>query len=123
MHRLRHSDAMIVYLNEIIYLFNKKKIIHYGALRSLVISGNGLKKIALFNPRFPGKPKSQPRFFINNSSIKGVGIGRATGVIKVHLDLDGRVKSYEKYGSIPKELERDFLEESGYGVMEDNTHH
>jgi CRISPR-associated endonuclease Csn1 len=77
----------------------------------------------LFNPRFPGSPKSQPGFFSTGSSIKAVSIGSATGVIKVHLDLDGRVKGYEKYGSIPKELERDFLEESGYGVMEDNTHH
>ena len=123
MHRLRHSDAMIVYLNEIIYLFNKKKIMHYGALRSFSIDKQGGKYIKLFNPRFPGSPKSQPGFFSTGSSIKAVSIGSATGVIKVHLDLDGRVKGYEKYGSIPKELERDFLEESGYGVMEDNTHH
>jgi len=32
--KLQSKDALIVYLNEMIYLFNKKKIIHYESLKS-----------------------------------------------------------------------------------------
>jgi CRISPR-associated endonuclease Csn1 len=122
MHKLREANAMIVYLNEIIYLFNKKKTIHYGALRSFKILSSGARLIALFNPRFPGNPKSQPNKFTDGKSIKSVSIGSATGIIKVHLDFTGNVKSYEKFGTIPEELEQQFLKESGYG-LENGTDH
>ena len=121
--KLENKDAMIVHLNEMIYLFNKKKIIHYGCLRSFVIKSSGTQMIALFNPRFPASPKKQPKIFSTGSQIKQVSIGSTTGVIKVHLDLTGKVKSYEKFGLIPKEFEEQFLKECNYGSVEDNTHH
>jgi len=83
----QNSSGMLVYLNEMIFLFNKKGLIHYGCLRSYVESS---KKIALFNPRFPANPKAQPPKFSTGSKIKQVSVGSATGVIKVHLDFDGR---------------------------------
>ena len=121
--KLQNKDAMIVHLNEMIYLFNKKKIIHYGCLRSFVIKSSGTQMIALFNPRFPASPKKQPKIFSTGSQIKQVSIGSTTGVIKVHLDLTGKIKSYEKFGFIPKELEEQFLKECNYGSVEDDTHH
>jgi len=121
LHQLKKQNAMIVYPNEVIYLFNKKKIIHYGALRSFLIKSSGARQIALFNPRFPSNPKSQPRNFSDGKSIKSVSIGSTTGIIKVQLDMNGKMKSYQKFGLIPKELEEAFLKESGYGGMEDNT--
>jgi CRISPR-associated endonuclease Csn1 len=123
LHRLKKQNAMVVYLNEVIYLFNKKKIIHYGALRSFKVLGSGARYISLFNPRFPANPSSQPKKFTDGKSIKSVSIGSTTGVIKVHLDLNGKMKSYQKFGLIPKELEIQFLKESGYGSVEDNTDH
>ena len=121
--KLQNKDVMIVYLNEMIYLFNKKKIIHYGCLRSFIIKSSGARQVALFNPRFPSFPKKQPSLFSDGKSIKSLSIGSATGVIKVHLDLTGKIKSYEKFGLIPKELEEQFLKECNYGSVEDDTHH
>ena len=121
--KLQQKNAMVVYPNEMVYLFNKNKIIHYGCLRSFMITGDGARKIALFNPRFPSFPKKQPNMFTTGSSIKSVSIGSATGVIKVHLDMTGRIKSYEKFGLIPAELEAQFLQESGYGIVENHPHH
>jgi len=123
LHRLKQENAMIVYLNEVIYLFNKKKIIHYGALRSFSINNQGGKYLKLFNPRYPSNPKAQPKMFTTGSSIKDVSIGSTTGVIKVQLDINGKMKSYQKFGLIPKDLEEEFLKESGYGIVEDNTDH
>ena len=123
LHRLKQQNAMVVYLNEVIYLFNKKKIIHYGALRSFSIATRGDKNIKLFNPRFPSNPKAQPKKFSKGTSIKDVSIGSTTGVIKVQLDINGKMKSYQKFGLIPKEFEAQFLKESGYGIVEDNTDH
>ena len=106
-------------------LFDKKTIIHYGCLRSYVDSSN---KIALFNPRFPANPSSQPKKFSTKSEktkgqIKQVGIGKSLGIIKVHLDPNGKVKSYEKFGLIHKDLEEKFKKECGYGGVEDDTHY
>ncbi|WP_456390364.1 type II CRISPR RNA-guided endonuclease Cas9 [Hydrogenimonas sp.] len=123
LQRLHKQDAMIVYLNEVIYLFNKKKTIHYGALRSFSVNNQGGKYIKLFNPRYPSKPKAQPKMFTTGSSIRDVSVGSATGVIKVQLDISGKVKSYQKYGSIPKELELEFIKKAGYGGVEDDTDH
>lgn len=119
----KKEDAMKVYLNEMIYLYNNKKLLHAGCLRSYLQNAQGAKMIALFNPRFPAKPTSQPKLFSTGSQIKQVSVGSATGIIKVHLDLNGKVKSYEKFGLIPKELEEAFKQECGYGSLEDNTHH
>ncbi len=116
----QNKNGLRVYLNEIIYLYNEKKLLHYGCLRSYV---EGRSNIALFNPRFPANPKTQPSFFSTGSQIKQVSVGSATGIIKVKLDLNGEMKSYQKFGFIPKELEAQFLKESGYGGMEDDTHH
>ncbi len=116
----QNKNGLQIYLNELIYLYNEKKLLHYGCLRSYV---EGRSNIALFNPRFPANPKTQPSFFSTGNQIKQVSIGSATGIIKVHLDLNGQIKSYHKYGNIPKEFEAEFLKESGYGSMEDNTHH
>lgn len=113
-------DGLKVFLNELVYIFNKKKLIHYGCLRSYVESS---KRIALYNPRFPLKSDKQPEKFRGSSQIKQVSIGSATGIIKVQLDLNGKMNSYEKFGMIPKELETEFLQECGYGCMEDNTHY
>ncbi len=115
-----NKNGIQVYLNEMIYLYNKNKLIHYGCLRSYVDSSG---KIALFNPKFPANPKAQPKLFSTGSQIKQVGAGKATGVIKVHLDLNGTIKSYQKFGSVPKEFEEAFKKECGYGSMENNTHH
>ena len=121
--KLQNKDAMIIYLNEMIYLFNKKKIIHYGCLRSFSVKSAGGKYVKLFNPRFPSNPKAQPKKFSTGTSTRDVSVGSVTGVIKVHLDLTGKIKSYEKFGLISKELEERFLEECGYGSMEDDTYH
>lgn len=117
---LKRNSGLKVYLNEMIYLFNEKKVIHYGCLRSYV---ENRKNVALFNPRFPANPRSQPKMFSTESKIKQVSVGSATGVIKVHLDLNGQIKSYEKFGMISKELENDFLQECGYGSMEKHPYH
>jgi len=123
LHRLKQQNAMVVYLNEVIYLFNKKKIMHYGSLRSFQVKGSGSKYIALFNPKYPSSPKRQPSLFSTGASIKSVSIGSTTGIIKVRLDINGKMKSYQKFGLIPKELEAQFLKESGYGIVEDDTDH
>ncbi|RUM67290.1 MAG: type II CRISPR RNA-guided endonuclease Cas9 [Sulfurospirillum sp.] len=111
------KDGMMIYLNDMVIFFNKKGIIHYGALRSYVDS---IKKVALFNPRYPSSPKLQPKQFSTGTQIKQVGIGSTTGLIKIVLDLSGTIKSYEKFGTIPKESEDKFLKESGYGILEDD---
>lgn len=116
----RQVNGMKIYLNDMIYLFNDKKLIHYGCLRSYV---EGRSNIALFNPRFPANPKAQPERFSTGSQIKQVSVGSAAGIIKVHLDPNGQIKSYEKFGIIPKELEKAFLQECGYGGVENDTHH
>jgi len=123
LYNLKKQNVMAVYLNEVVYLFNKKKIIHYGALRSFQIKGSGAKYIALFNPRFPSNPKAQPKNFSSGKSIKSVSIGSVTGVIKVQLDISGKMTSYQKFGSIPKELEEQFRKESGYGSLENDTNY
>jgi CRISPR-associated endonuclease Csn1 len=126
LHRLKKQNAMIVYPNEVIYLFSKKKIIHYGTLRSFSIGRDGGKRMALFHPRFPITPEKQPENFTRikkgKKARKEVKIGSTTGVIKVHLDLNGKIKGYEKFGLIPKELEQQFLKESGYGLENDSDY-
>ncbi len=120
-HELQNQkEGMLIYLNEMVAFFSEKKILHYGCLRSYVDSS---KKVALFNPRYPASPKQQPKFFSTGSQIKQVGIGSATGVIKMHLDMNGEIKSYEKFGTILKELEQSFLKEAGYGSVEDDPDH
>ncbi len=119
----KQSSGIKIYLNDMIFLFNDKKLIHYGCLRSFVQKNNGAKEIALFNPRFPANPKSQNERFSTGSKIKPVSIASATGIIKAHLDLNGQIKSYEKFGIIPNELEAEFLQESGYGSMENDQDH
>ena len=121
--RLQKQNIIVVYLNEVVYIFNKKKIIHYGALRSFSINNQGGKYIKLFNPRYPSNPKAQPKKFSTGASIRDISIGSVTGIIKVHLNINGSVKSYEKFGFIPKELEEEFKQECGYGGVEDDTHH
>ncbi len=114
------GSGMLCYLNEMLFIFNKKGLIHYGCLRSFIESE---KKIALFNPRFPANPKAQPGKFSAGSKIKQVSIGSATGIIKAHLDLDGHVKSYELFGTFPEGAIEWFKKESGYGGLEDDPHH
>ncbi len=120
---LRKTDALIVYLNEMIFLFNTKKLIHFGCLRSYLVNNQGAKMIALFNPRFPANPKSQPKAFSTGSQIKQVSVGSTAGVIKAALDLDGRIKSYQVYGTVTPEQILWFRKESGYGGMENSAHH
>jgi CRISPR-associated endonuclease Csn1 len=120
-HKLqKEGSGMFCYLNEMLFIFNKKGLIHYGCLRSYVESR---KNIALFNPRFPANPKAQPGKFSTGSQIKQVSIGSATGIIKAHLDLDGHVKSYELFGTFPEGAIEWFKKESGYGGLEDDPHH
>ncbi len=121
----KDTNGLKVYLNEMIYLFNDKKLLHYGCLRSYV-EGNG--KIALFNPKYPANPSSQPKLFSTKNEkstgqIKQIGVGASTGIIKVILDPNGKVKSYQKFGSISQEFEEAFKKECGYGSMENDTHH
>jgi CRISPR-associated endonuclease Csn1 len=110
----RQTNGMKIHLNDMIYLFNDKKLICYGCLRSYFENVRGSKMIALFNPRFPANPKFQPERFGKGIQIKQVDIKSATGIIKVHLDPSGQIKSYEKFGMIPKKLEMAFLQECGY---------
>ncbi len=120
-HRLqKERSGIFCYLNEMLFIFNKKGLMHYGCLRSFI---EGEKRIALFNPRYPANPKAQPKRFTTGSKIKQVGVGSATGIIKAHLDLDGHVKSYELFGTLPKGAVEWFKKESGYGSMEDDSHH
>ena len=117
------KSGMLCYLNEMLFFFSKKGVIHYGCLRSFVVKNSGSREIALFNPRFPANPKAQPAKFSTGSQIKPVGVGSAVGVVKAHLDLDGHVKSYEVFGEITSEQLQWFKKESGYGGMEDTTYH
>ncbi|ADV46720.1 type II CRISPR RNA-guided endonuclease Cas9 [Nitratifractor salsuginis] len=119
----KERSGILCYLNEMLFIFNKKGLIHYGCLRSYLEKGQGSKYIALFNPRFPANPKAQPSKFTSDSKIKQVGIGSATGIIKAHLDLDGHVRSYEVFGTLPEGSIEWFKEESGYGRVEDDPHH
>ncbi|BCD68553.1 type II CRISPR RNA-guided endonuclease Cas9 [Nitratiruptor sp. YY09-18] len=116
----KDKSGLLCYLNEMLFIFNQKGLIHYGCLRSYV---ENRKNIALFNPRFPANPKAQPSKFTTGSQIKQIGIGSATGIIKAHLDLDGHVKSYEVFGDLPEGAVEWFKEESGYGSLEDYPHH
>ena len=116
----QNKNGMRVYLNEMVYFYNEKKSLHYGCLRSYV---EGRSNIALFNPRFPANPKVQPSIFSTGSQIKQVSIGSATGIIKAQLNFNGQIKSYQKFGYIPKEFEEVFKKECGYGSMEDDTDH
>jgi CRISPR-associated endonuclease Csn1 len=118
------KGVMIAYLNELLYIFSKDKIIHSGCLRSFMVKKSGSKEIALFNPKFPANPSAQPKKFStkndkSNGKIKPVGIRSAFGVIKAKVDMTGVIKSYQKYGFISKELEMQFLKESGYGSLEE----
>ncbi|MCB4775455.1 MAG: type II CRISPR RNA-guided endonuclease Cas9 [Sulfurovum sp.] len=123
-HELEKSpNGMRIYLNEMIYLFNKKKLMHYGCLRGYSVNNQGAKYIKLFNPRFPSNPSSQPEFFSKKSGIRDISVGSATGIIKVHLAPNGQIRSYQKFGTISKELEEVFKKECGYGNLENNTHH
>ncbi|WP_457608234.1 type II CRISPR RNA-guided endonuclease Cas9 [Nitratifractor sp.] len=117
------SGGMKVYLNEMLFLFNARGLIHYGCLRSFLINKSQAKYIALFNPRFPANPKAQPEKFSTGSQIKQVSVGSARGAIKAHLDLDGHVKSYEVIGELTPEQIETFKRESGYGGVEDPAHH
>ncbi len=117
------KEGMLCFLNEMLFFFKPNKLIHYGCLRSFLENKQGAKLIALFNPRFPANPKTQPKKFSTGSQIKQVAVGNATGVIKAHLDLDGHVKSYEVFGSVTPEQLRWFKEESGYGGVENDPDH
>ncbi len=114
------KSGMLCYLNEMLFFFGKRGVMHYGCLRSYVETS---KKIALFNPRFPANPKAQPSKFSTGSQIRQVAVGSAQGIIKVHLDFDGHVKSYEVYGNVTPEQLAWFRKESGYGGMENTAHH
>lgn len=119
----QNSSGMFVYLNEMIFLFNKEGPIHYGCLRSFIVKKAGTKYISLFNPRFPANPKTQPSRFSTGSQIKQVSVGSVTGIIKAHMDLDGHMKSYEVFGLVTPEQVAWFRKEAGYGGVEDDTHH
>ena len=113
------SEGMIVYLNEMLYLFGERGLLHYGCLRSYV---DNRRNIALFNPRFPANPKAQPKKFSTGSQIKQVGVGSAVGVIKPRIDLDGSVKSFQVFGEVTTEQVTWFKKETGYGGVENDTH-
>jgi len=123
-HKLkRQREGLFCYLNEMLFFFNEKKLIHSGCLRSFSINNQGSKYVKLFNPKFPSNPKAQPKKFSTGSSTRDVSVGSTTGVIKVHLDMDGHVKSYELFGTVTSEQLRWFIEESGYGGVENDTNH
>jgi CRISPR-associated endonuclease Csn1 len=119
----KERSGMLCHLNEMLFIFNKKGVTHYGCLRSYLENNQGSKYIALFNPRFPANPKAQPSKFTTGSKIKPVSIGSATGVIRAHLDFDGHIKSYEVLGTLPEGAAEWFRQESGYGRVEDDPHH
>ncbi|WP_457596895.1 type II CRISPR RNA-guided endonuclease Cas9 [Hydrogenimonas sp.] len=116
----KRKSGMTAYLNETLFFFKKDDLIHAGCLRSFI---ENRKLVALFNSRFPDNPKAQPAAFSTGSQIKPVGAGRAKGVIKARLDLDGHVKSYEVIGEVTKEQKAWFEKECGYGGLEDDSRH
>ena len=119
----KREDGMLCYLNEMLFFFNKKKLIHYGCLRSFSVNKQGAKLIKLFNPKYPSNPKAQPKKFSTGSSTRDVSVGSSAGVIKAHLDLDGHVKSFETIGTVTPEQLQWFKEESSFGGLEDDSNH
>ena len=120
---MQRKDGMLCFLNEMLFFFNRKKLIHYGCLRSYSVNNQGSKYVKLFNPRYPSNPKAQPKKFSKGSSTRDVSVGSTTGIIKAHLDLDGHVKSYEVFGSVTPEQLQWFKQESGYGGVENDPNH
>lgn len=83
------------------------------------------KKMASFsNSKFPASVSSQPHSFLTlfngkANSHKQHSISKATGIIKLNLDILGNIKSLQTIGNIQSEL-YDFLKELKNGI-EGNT--
>jgi len=76
------------------------------------------KKIAAFsNPKFPVSYKFQPDSFCKDKAHTGAkqhALNKAIGIIKLNLDITGKIKSYQSIGTIESELLQ-FIKEAIHG--------
>jgi len=102
-----------VYKNDIVFFVYPDSSFRGGKIMSLLEES----RVASFsNSKYPALVKSQPLSFINISKGKAVNhkqhaISKATGIIKLNLDILGNIKSYQIIGNAKSEL-LDFIKDT-----------
>ena len=97
-------NSFVITRNEVIivnFKNDEKNIV--GAVESF---DDKTKKIRFFSSKYPKSVENQPLSFKVASGInrKEFGIGSAIGIIKLNLDITGKIKSYSSIGNTKSEL-------------------
>ncbi|WP_457746824.1 type II CRISPR RNA-guided endonuclease Cas9 [Sulfurimonas sp.] len=96
-----NSSTFKVYKNEIVFFIFDDESYKGGKIVSFLED----KKMAAFsNSKYPANVKSQPDFFRSGSSHRKFSIGKAKGIIRLHLDILGYIKSYSVFGDVQSPL-------------------
>ena len=101
-----NDDSFKVYKNDLVFFIYPDGGVKGGKIVSFLED----KKMAAFsNPRFPASISNQPHIFLTifngkANSHKQHSVGKATGIIKLNLDILGNIKSYITIGDVQSEL-------------------
>ena len=101
-----NDDSFKVYKNDLVFFIYPDGGVKGGKIVSFLED----KKMAAFsNPRFPASISNQPHTFLTifngkANSHKQHSVGKATGIIKLNLDILGNIKSYITIGDVQSEL-------------------
>lgn len=105
---LGKTNNMQIFKNDILFFVFKDK---YAGGR--IVSFSDEKLMASFsNPKYPSNIKSQPEDFLTMfkgkpNSHKPYTIGKATGIIKLNIDVLGNIKSYNIIGKVDSSIYED----------------
>jgi len=103
------KNSLVCYKNDILFLFTKKELKNYGKLVKFMEKGSGAKLAGFSNPRYPVSISKQPERFVSGKSYKDNAIKTSVGIIKLSLDITGKIKSFQKFGKIDDILLNEFL--------------
>jgi CRISPR-associated endonuclease Csn1 len=101
-----NDGSFKVYKNDIVFFVFDEDTFKGGKIVSFLEDS---KKAAFSNPKFPANIQSQPESFLTMfkgkpNSHKQIAIAKARGIIKLHCDITGDIKSYQVFGDAKGEL-------------------
>jgi hypothetical protein len=100
-----NDGSFKVYKNDVVFFLYEDNSYKGGKIVSFLED----KKLSAFSsPKYPSAYKFQPDFYCKDkehTGAKQIAVGKAIGIIKLNLDIQGNIKSYSKFGVVSKEVE------------------
>ncbi|WP_434580672.1 type II CRISPR RNA-guided endonuclease Cas9 [Sulfurimonas sp. NW15] len=101
-----NDGSFKVYKNDIVFFVYNDKVFKGGKIVSFL---EEKKKAAFSNPKYPANIQAQPESFLTMfngkaNSHKQISINKAKGIMKLHLDILGNIKSYQVIGNAESKI-------------------